>query len=61
MPTHDFLYETVRDSGKIATSTSKAAFRATTLMVIPLLELALMAFIVVALIRLPKVLLNRGE
>jgi len=60
---HDerFLNDTIRDSGKIATATSKAAFRATTLMIIPLIELALMAALIVALVKLPKVFLRRGE
>jgi hypothetical protein len=56
-----FLNDTIRDSGQIAKTTSKAAFRASSLMIIPLVELALMAALIVALMKLPKAFLRRGE
>jgi|13_taG_2_1085334.scaffolds.fasta_scaffold01166_4 hypothetical protein len=51
--------ETIKESGTVAKATTEATFKAVSILIIPLLELVIMAGIVVAIVDLPRRLLDR--
>lgn len=56
-----YLEDLASDTGNVATATSKAGVYAVSVLFVPVLELALMAWLITKIVEAPKRLLRRGD